>query len=382
MTPAARIQVAADILDRVADGEAVEQALTRWARNARFAGSKDRAAIRDHVFDALRMWRSTAAAGGGDSGRARMIGLLRLQDQDPSALFTGEGYAPEPLSAEEAETQDPSPDDLRDLPDWLWPVFTESLGEDAPRVAEALRHRAPVSLRVNTLKSDRATVATELADEGIETRHNPRADTALTVLSNPRRVAQSQAYQSGKVELQDAASQAAVADLPLAPGMRVLDYCAGGGGKALAMAARLGTRVEAHDAAPARMRDLPARAARADADIAITARPDGPYDLILCDVPCSGAGTWRRAPEAKWRLTPERLSDLAETQRTIMDAAAALLAPNGTLAYATCSVLAPENEAQVDTFLKRHKGFRRALQWRMLPDTDGDGFFFALLTRA
>lgn len=381
MTPAARIQVAADLLDRIAAGEAAEQALTRWARGARFAGSKDRAAIRDHVFDALRMWRSSAAAGGGTTGRARMLGLLRLQGVDPAAFFTGEGYAPSPLTPEEQTPRTPDDAELRDLPDWLWPIFTDSLGAQAEAVAEALRHRAPVSLRVNTRKAEPEAAARALAAEGIETRPNPRAPTALTVTENPRRVSQSAAYRDGLVELQDAASQAAVAALPLGPGMRVLDYCAGGGGKALAMAARLGGPVVAHDAAPQRMRDLPARAARAEADIRIVAQVSGIFDLVFCDVPCSGSGTWRRTPEAKWRLTAEDLQDLTALQAQILDEAARHVAPGGYLAYATCSILEPENERRVSEFLERNQNFERVSSWRHLPDDDEDGFFFALLTR-
>ncbi|SIS78030.1 16S rRNA (cytosine967-C5)-methyltransferase [Roseivivax lentus] len=381
MTPAARYQVAAEILDQVAAGASAEQALTRWARASRYAGSKDRAAIRDHVFDALRMWRSAAAAGGGETGRARILGLLRLQGVDPAEVFTGTGYAPPTLTPEEAAPRDVPEADARDLPDWLWPVFRDALGEKAGPVAQSLRSRAPVSLRANLLKTDRAGAARALAAEGIETRPNPRAETALTVTGNPRRVAGSAAYRDGLVELQDAASQAAVAALPLAPGMRVLDYCAGGGGKALAMAARTGDAVEAHDAAPERMRDLPARAQRAGADIRPVTRPEPPYDLVLCDAPCSGSGTWRRAPEAKWRLDPQRLEALLATQGAILNAAAALLAPGGVLAYATCSVLTPENDAQIDAFLERHPDFAAGDKRLMLPDDDGDGFFHALLTR-
>ena len=382
MTPGARVQVAIGILDQIAAGMAAEQALTRWARGARFAGSKDRAAIRDHVFDVLRMWRSTAAAGGAETGRGRMLGLLRLTGQDPAAFFTGTGYAPTALTPDEAAAAAPVPDAAaRDLPEWLWARFSAALGPDAAPVAEALRHRAPVTLRVNLLKTDRDGAARALAEAGIATRPNPRADTALTVTEHPRRVAQSRAFQEGLVELQDAASQAAIADLPLRPGLRVLDYCAGGGGKALAMAARLGGPVSAHDAAPERMRDIPARAARAGADIRIETAPRGPYDLILCDVPCSGSGTWRRAPEAKWRLTEAGLADLCATQRTILDAAVGLLAPNGTLVYATCSVLDEENADQISWFLEKNQGFGMADMKSALPDPHGDGFFHAVLTR-
>ncbi|MHA6324100.1 RsmB/NOP family class I SAM-dependent RNA methyltransferase [Roseivivax sp. CAU 1753] len=381
MTPGARVQVAIALLDQIIAGQAAEQVLTRWARGARFAGSGDRAAIRDHVFDALRMWRSSAAAGGGADGRARMIGLLHLKGQDHAALFTGQGYAPAPLTAAEAAAHAVGGAEARDVPDWLWPEFEVSLGSDAAAVAEALRHRAPVTLRANLLRTDRSEAARVLAEDGIATLPNPRAETALTVTENPRRVARSRAFRDGLVELQDAASQAAIADLPLKTGMRVLDYCAGGGGKSLAMAARLRGAVSAHDAAPERMRDIPQRAARAGAEITVDPAPTGRFDLVLCDVPCSGSGTWRRAPEAKWRLTPERLADLVVIQAAILRDAARLLGPGGTLAYATCSVFKRENADQVAGFLHSHPEFTLCRDSQAQPDGDGDGFYHAVLTR-
>ncbi|SDF32557.1 16S rRNA (cytosine967-C5)-methyltransferase [Salipiger thiooxidans] len=382
MTPAARIQAAAEILDRIASGTPAEQALLGWSRASRFAGSKDRAAVRDHVFDVLRRWRSTAAAGGGDWGRARMLGLLRQDGIDPDTLFTGEGHAPSPLSEDErAAGRVPGGAEALDIPDWLWPGFSASLGAEAVPAAEALRHRAPVFLRVNTLRNTLDEAQAALATEGIETRPHPLAGTALEVIAGARGIARSAAFTEGLVELQDAASQAVVAQLPLGPGQRVLDYCAGGGGKALAMAARLRGAVEAHDADPGRMSDLPARAARAGAEIVRTAKPSGRYDLVLCDVPCSGSGSWRRAPEGKWRLTEEGLTRLLSVQAGILDTVAPLVADGGTLAYATCSMLAPENAAQIEGFLGRHAGWQVVTHRQFLPRDGGDGFFMACLTR-
>ncbi|ETX26631.1 RsmB/NOP family class I SAM-dependent RNA methyltransferase, partial [Roseivivax isoporae] len=221
-----------------------------------------------------------------------------------------------------------------------------------------------------------------LAAEDIAVRRNPRAATALTVTANARRVAQSAAYRDGLVELQDAGSQAVIEALPLAPGARVLDYCAGGGGKTLALAARLGGGpVAAHDAHPRRMSDLPARAARAGARVAVTDAPRGPYDLVLADVPCSGSGAWRRAPDGKWRLLPDDLDRLRATQAAILDTVAPMVAPGGHLAYVTCSVLPEENAGQVDAFAARHPGWEVTGGSAVLPDADGDGFYAAHLTR-
>ncbi|MGR3496727.1 RsmB/NOP family class I SAM-dependent RNA methyltransferase [Citreimonas sp.] len=384
MTPGARVSAAIAVLDRVAAGEPAEKALTNWARGARYAGSKDRAAVRDHVFDVLRRWRSTAAMGGADTGRGRMIGLLRQDGPSPETLFDGAGHAPAPLSPEE-EDAGSAPDGAasRDMPDWLWPQLARDLGPQADAVAEALRHRAPVFVRVNTLRADPDGARAALADEGIEARPAALSPNALEIAAGARGLARGAAFTGGVVEMQDAASQAVVDALPLAPGMRVLDYCAGGGGKALAMAARLnGGPVAVHDAELARMKDVPARATRAGADLRIEEHPRGEWDLVLCDVPCSGSGAWCRAPEGKWRLTQAGLDALCRTQTEILDRTAPLVAPGGVLAYATCSLLACENTAAVERFLADHSGWMLQDSRSFLPGPDGDGLFVAVLSRA
>lgn len=382
MTPGARWAAAAQIMDDITDGAPAEKALTNWARRSRFAGSKDRAAVRDHVFDILRCWRSAAAHGGGTTGRHLVLGQLRQTDVDPDTVFTGDGYALTQLSEQEkASGTEPTGADDWDLPDWLYSMFISDLGGDAHLHANALKTRAPAFLRVNTLKTDRDTVLQQLAEAGIEARPHKLSETALEVTEGARRIAQSTPYITGLVELQDAASQAVVDALPLSAGMRVLDYCAGGGGKTLAMAARLQGPVEAHDANPGRMTDLPSRAERAGADVTIVDTPNGRYDLVLCDVPCSGSGAWRRSPEGKWRLTPERLEDITSTQSAILDDVVDHVSPNGVLAYVTCSVLRSENSGQIDAFLSRHEGWAKSLERTFSPQDGGDGFFLCLLTR-
>ena len=385
MTPGARVAAAIDVLQGMAEGLAAEQALTRWARRSRFAGSKDRAAVRDHVFDVLRNRRRAAHYGRGDAPRQLLIGLLHLQGADLAALFDGQGHAPPPLGAEEVDFP-AAPEEIAvrwDLPDWLVAPFEASLGAAAGSTAEALQGRAPVFLRVNRLKCDRPEALARLAQDGITAEPNPLCATALTVTDGARGLRNAAAYREGWVELQDAASQAVVADLP--PGPKALDYCAGGGGKALALAATPGRRVFAHDIDPSRMADLPERATRAGADItrlttdALEAA--APFDLVLCDAPCSGSGAWRRAPEGKWLLTEGRLAALNETQDAILDRARGLLAPGGTLAYATCSVLAGENEDRIAAFLARHPGWHCVFQRRFDAGPDGDGFFSAHLKR-
>ncbi|MEM6760884.1 MAG: RsmB/NOP family class I SAM-dependent RNA methyltransferase [Pseudomonadota bacterium] len=380
MTPGARVAAAIEILDQIAEGIPAEQAVTRWARASRFAGSGDRAAVRDHVFDSLRHWGSDAARGGAETGRARLIGRCRATGVDPAALFHGQGHAPAPLTEiEQRAGRQPAPGgEACDLPDWMVPEFKASLGDAWMTTAQALQDRAPVTLRVNLARGNVADARAALASDGIEVRDNARADTALTVTAGARRLRQSAALRDGLIELQDASSQAAVAQITGAG--RALDFCAGGGGKALALAAR-GWQVTASDADPARMQDLPARAKRGGHRIAVTEAPTGTYDAVLCDAPCSGSGTWRRTPEAKWRLTQARLSELVELQTSILAHARAYVAEGGALYYATCSVLAPENTAVVTHFCAVHTDWRIDETWSWPVDVDGDGFFFARLKR-
>ncbi|WP_417205351.1 RsmB/NOP family class I SAM-dependent RNA methyltransferase [Antarctobacter sp.] len=381
MTPAARVQAAIELIDQIAAGRPAEKVLTTWGRTSRYAGSKDRAAVRDLVFDALRCWRSAAVLGGGESGRSRMLGVIRQRGEDPETIFSGQGHAPAELSdAERDAGRAPDGDAALDLPDWLAARFRDSLGAATEATAQALRARAEVFLRVNSLRGTVDQAVAQLAQDGITAEPHPLSPTALRVTEGARAIARSDAYLSGAVELQDAASQAVVDLLPLGSGSSVLDYCAGGGGKALAMAARLGGgRVDAHDAAPRRMADLPARAQRAGANVRIVSEPRGAYDLVFCDVPCSGSGAWRRAPEGKWRLTAPQLADLCVTQAGILDRAARLVAPGGCLSYATCSVLAEENADQIRRFLERSPDWRLEVARQFLPSDGGDGFFVAVL---
>ncbi|MDZ4312416.1 MAG: RsmB/NOP family class I SAM-dependent RNA methyltransferase [Cypionkella sp.] len=382
MTPQARLSAAIEVLDRILAGASAEQALTNWGRASRFAGSGDRAALRDLVFDALRCKRSYAALGGALSGRGLVLGGLRDRGFDPAEWFTGEGHAPSVLCDGDTGFT-PAGNVALDCPEWLAEPLQAALGADFAAVMQALRRRAPVFLRVNLAKASVAQAMSTLAAEGIVCQLNQLAKTALEVTDNARKIQNSQAYLGGLVELQDAASQAVIEALPLADGQRVLDYCSGGGGKALAMAAQAQVKLVAHDADPRRMRDIPARAARAGVSIAVTETQDigKGYDLILTDVPCSGSGSWRRDPQGKWALTEARLTALCQIQADILDRAAGLLGPTGTLAYATCSMLGAENEHQIAAFLERHRGWSNPLQRRFSPLQGADGFFVALLTR-
>lgn len=382
MTPPARVAAAIECLDAILAGQPAEAVLTNWARRSRFAGSGDRAAIRDLVFDALRRRRSLAWIGGADSGRGLMLGALIEGGDDPSKTFSGERFAPSSLSpGETAERSlEMAPEAVRhDVPDWVVPHLRSSLGDDWTAVADSLRHRAPVFLRANVARTTREEAQAALAEDEIGTRPHDLSPWALEVTSNPRRVAASQAFREGLVELQDAASQAVCAAISVQRGSTVLDYCAGGGGKALALAA-MGAAVSAWDAAPSRMRDLPGRADRAGVRIEVLAEPPrGSFDVVLCDAPCSGSGAWRRTPDAKWRLTPDRLADLAKLQAHILNAAHRLVRPGGTLVYATCSLLDVENNDQIESFLSRVPAWNILARRRLTPLDGADGFYWAQL---
>jgi 16S rRNA (cytosine967-C5)-methyltransferase len=386
MTPAARHAAAIEVLDAWFAGAPVERALTAWGHASRFAGSSDRAAVRDVVFDALRRRRSAAWAGGADSGRGLVLGLMRLTGRDPAEVFGADRYAPPAATADEAGAPlSEAPRAVRlDLPDWLLPAVEASLGPDTEAVMTAMQTRAPIFLRVNSARSDRAGVALSLAAEDISTVPHPQVRTALEVTGNARKLAASASLAMGLVEPQDAHSQAVVEALGPVRGLPVLDYCAGAGGKALHLASE-GALVTAHDADPRRMRDLGPRAARAGVRVNTVATEAlaglDPWPLVLVDAPCSGSGTWRRDPELRWRLTPEGLADLLERQSRILTDAAALVAPGGLLSWVTCSILDAENGSQVARFLDRNAGWVQDLSLRLLPGAAGDGFGIAILRR-
>lgn len=386
MTPGARVAAAIAVLDQIQAGAVAEQALTAWARNSRFAGSKDRAAVRDHVFDVLRAKRSL----GDGAGRELMQHLAKREGWDLEALFSGEGHAPAALSPAERTALDTAlemSDAARcDMPDWLWPIWQDSLGASAEAAALAQQGRADVFLRVNQRRGTVGQATQALEAEGVGVAPHPTIAGCLRVSANPRRVKTSKAYLNGLIELQDAASQQAVQDTPVPEGGRILDYCAGGGGKALAFADQYEATVFAHDIAPQRLRDLPDRAARAGVDIEILATAQLAsqplYDVVFCDAPCSGSGTWRRTPDAKWRLTADRLAGLQQAQAEVLAGAAPLVSAGGVLVYATCSVLDAENSAAVRDFVAHNPEWRLQRETKRLPDADGDGFFTCSLTRA
>ncbi|ABF52745.1 RsmB/NOP family class I SAM-dependent RNA methyltransferase [Sphingopyxis alaskensis] len=393
MTPAARIQTAIEILDAIAaaareGGAPADAILAEAMRARRYAGSKDRRAIRALVYDVIRAVRSAP-----ESGRAAM---LALADAQPglAALFDGSAYGPAPIAADEPRAQ------TGVAAEALIDLFDPLVGEEEH---DSLLARAPLDLRVNRIKAGRADLET-LFPEGAPIPGAPDG----WRLPPETAAAQHPAYAEGAFEVQDAASQYASAALAAAPGQAIVDLCAGGGGKTLAIASLTGNAADilACDTNRARLQQLPRRAERAGAtriatrllnpgqEVAMLADWQGRADRVFVDAPCSGSGTWRRSPELRWRLTPARLDRHLGDQAKLIDLGADLVAPGGKLLYAVCSIIAREGRAQVADFLNRHPGWTADADYLpggvgraagagflLTPAHDGcDGFFLARLT--
>ena len=385
MTPAARVAAAIEVLDLIFDGSTPEKSLTGWGRRHRFAGSKDRAAIRDHVFQALRCRSSYSWLGGAETGRGVMIGAMRAAGQ-VDEMFSGIAHAPRVI--EDGEESRPLEDAGRasqnDMPAWLLPHFDDALGTNSDSAMKILKTRAGVFLRVNAARTNTMDMIDVLSRDGITALLVDNIKDALQVIENERRISQTNAYLTGLIELQDASSQYAMLALGLTAGQRVLDFCAGGGGKSLAMTA-LGANVTAYDIDPQRMIDLSPRADRAGVVIKTISKDDlqmlVPFDFVLVDAPCSGSGTWRRTPMAKWDLTPERLLELTQIQDDVLARAARLVGADGILAYATCSIFNIENSDVVNRFVKLNNNFELISKDEWNPGPNGDGFFLVRLRR-
>ena len=390
MTPAARVQTAIELLDAIMDaalnnGASADVILAKGFRERRYAGSKDRRAIRDLVYRVIRAFGAMPV-----TGRAGVIGL---GDADILAEFGTSTYGPPAVEADEPRLEPTG------LPQWMQEAFLPFV-DAAERTA--MMARAPLDLRVNTLK---ATVAEVMADYP-EAVQIPVVPFGLR-LDLPVDVENDDAYQSGSIEVQDAGSQIISAACLADAGMTVVDLCAGAGGKTLALAADMKARghLIACDTDRARLQQLPKRAERAGAtvetrllnpkrELDALADLEGQADVVLVDAPCSGSGTWRRNPELRWRLTPERLERTLLMQRHVLDVAAQLVKPGGRLVYAVCSLFGAEGPEQMDRFLELHPEFsaeqidiavgRPAGHGRALtPLHDAtDGFFVARLARS
>ncbi|WP_349360882.1 RsmB/NOP family class I SAM-dependent RNA methyltransferase [Stappia sp.] len=438
MKDGGRLSAAIEILnDLEAHRQPVQEALKEWGRRHRFAGSGDRVVIANLVFDALRRRLSLAHVMGETSARALILATFALSWEQGieglEAAFASDRFAPEPLTGDERarleaalDGGDAATDVLADapahvradVPHWLWPHFEEGFGDEAVAEGVALAARAPIDLRVNLLKGDRERLLRRLSH--LEFQPTPISPVGLR-LSPPRgrerapHVQAEEGFRKGWFELQDEASQiAALLGASVEPS-QVLDFCAGGGGKTLALAGALDNRgqIYAHDANRLRLAPIFERLQRAGARNVQTRDPqsaslddlEGRMDLVFLDVPCSGTGVWRRRPDSKWRVTANALAGRMREQQGVLAEASRYVRPGGHLLYATCSLLPCENQTQVRTFLaERGEDFEvDALQprWEAVFGADAatprftaegfatlspartgtDGFFVALLRR-
>ena len=385
MTPAAHIAAAIEILDLILSGENPEASLTMWGRSNRFAGSGDRHAIRDIVFDALRQKNSLTKRSKKMSGRSWIIALLKKREVNFDKYFGTSRYSPPEIKKWELDLLPiKNESDLHDIPDWLWPKWKATLGRKANDVANTLKERANIFLRVNISKVTRKVAIQALERDGITSKLHPTVSTALIVNKGTRNIKNSEAYNLGLVELQDASSQASVLSLSKDQNGPILDFCAGGGGKSLALNAYLNKPIFAYDVNFERMKDLNKRASRSGADIRIIKSNDlknSHYGLVFCDAPCSGSGTWRRDPEGKWSLTLQGYKRLLSQQENLLMTAAQLVKANGNLVYATCSLLEDENKAQIQKFLVNSKDWVFEQEKLFIPNELGDGFYFSIIKK-
>jgi 16S rRNA (cytosine967-C5)-methyltransferase len=432
MTPGARlaaaIEVIADIFDR---RRPAADALKDWGLSHRFAGSGDRAAIAGLVYDALRRRASSSWLMGEDTPRAVALGMLnrerRLASDAIARLADGARYAPPPLTNAEheklaaADLSAAPPYVLGDYPEWLDPHLAKVFGDERAEEGAALASRAPLDLRVNALKGDRDKATAALSDLKAEpTRWSPLGlRIRLSADAKNPAIHAEPAFLKGLVEVQDEGSQIAALLAAAKPGEQVIDLCAGGGGKTLAMAASMANKGQlfATDDDKRRLAPIHARLERAGArNVQVrTPKADGTEladlqaraDLVLIDAPCTGIGAWRRNPDAKWRVRPGALDVRLKEQAETLERAVGLVKPGGRIAYVTCSVLDEENGGQIRAFTRRHPDFSvekpadaaKALGERaylfcraalitdlgllMTPRrTDTDGFFVSILRRA
>lgn len=430
MIPAARISAAIEVLADVATRRRpAADAMKDWGLAHRFAGSGDRAAISGLVHDALRRKASSAWLLGEETPRAEVLGALKQTRSDGvddiSALFSGEGHAPSALTDSERErlthaTLEGAPAHVAgDFPEWLSEAFAASFGDQAVAAGQALAERAPVDLRVNSLKGERAKAKAALAHLGaVET---PLSPIGLRIATRPDgrgpALSAEPAYVKGQVEVQDEGSQLAALLSAAKPGIQALDLCAGAGGKSLALAGLMGNQgqIYATDTDGRRLapifgrlersgaRNVQVRAPRGAQDV--LADLAGRCDLVFVDAPCSGSGAWRRSPDAKWRMRPGALEQRLKNQQETLEAATRYVKPGGRIVYVTCSVLKAENEDQVAAFLESHSDYlpvdaahmaraaglpavaeyasKLGAGLRLAPHTSGtDGFYVTMLARA
>jgi 16S rRNA (cytosine967-C5)-methyltransferase len=421
MTPSARLSATIDVLaDIEGRRRPAADALKDWGLSHRFAGSGDRAAIANLVYDALRVRASSAWIMAAETPRAIVLGMLRrmrgLELPEIIVLCSGDRFTPEPVTAVEgaalaANHIDDAPDHVRgDFPEWLMQSLRASFGDALIPEMQAFAARAPLDLRVNSLKAIRPKVLDAIAHLSPEpARYAPQGIRIMPPLDGkPPSLQGEPSFLKGHVEIQDEGSQIVAQMTGAKPGEQVLDLCAGGGGKTLAIAAMMNNKgqIYATDSDARRLAPMHERLERAGIRNVQIRTPRGKHmplddlearmDLVVVDAPCTGTGTWRRNPDAKWRIRPGALQERVKEQAQILENALRFVKPGGRIAYITCSVLPEENGAQIETLSKAHGLLAEApsLDELGLPETVSsktgllltplrtgtDGFYMSLLS--
>jgi len=424
-----RIQAATEVLEDILDRKTpATMALRDWGKAHRFAGSKDRSAIGNYVHDALRCKSSLSFQMNCEMPRALALGsAVFMSGKTVGELveaFEGDKHAPPPLSDDEKAmlggsiSLDGAQDWIKaDVPEWLWPAFENNFGDAAVTEGQALTVRPPLDLRVNTLKSDLEKAHYSIKNHGANPCDISPIGLRIAALRGDGRLPNIQieeGYQQGHIEIQDEGSQIVSLLIDAKPGEQILDYCAGGGGKSLALAADMDNQgsVFGFDIDKRRLAPLYQRAQRAGASIIDVRQPPsenlkdlvGKMDRVLIDAPCTGVGTWRRKPDAKWRLNEAALERRNNEQRSVLHSAKGFVKPGGLMFYVTCSMLAEENEAQIYAFLEDNSNFTLLSAGEVWEEkfganapkpwsadgctltltpasTNTDGFFFAVMER-
>ena len=406
MTPAARVAAAIEVLAAIEqERRPAADALKAWGLTHRFAGSGDRAAIAGLAYDALRRRASSAFIMGADTPRAVVLGMLKRErglDIDAIARLTdGSKYAPEALSSDERARLEAS--DMSnapayvagDYPEWLDPHLSRAFGDGRAEEGAALASRAPLDLRTNALKSERDTANNMLADVHPEpTRWSPWGlRIRLSADAKNPSIHAEPAFLKGFVEVQDEGSQVAALLSGARPGEQAIDLCAGAGGKTLAMAVMMQNKgqIFATDDDKRRLAPIHERLKRSGARNVQVRTPKsigdeirdlaGRMDLVLIDAPCTGTGSWRRNPDAKWRMRPGALEQRQKEQVEILDRAVPLVKAGGRIAYITCSVLEEENDSQARGFLARHPEFAVQPPTEVIKSLGERAFMFAKAAR-
>lgn len=360
MKQSGRIRAAIELLDEIFSfRQPADNTVNVYFRTRRYIGGGDRREISALVWFVLRRYGRLRRSFGKDpTGREAVAAALRYRGTPIDPLFDGDKYSPAPLTAEEraalARLPDNLPDAVAECPDWL-----RGRIDDAD--IRAMVDEAPLDLRVNTLKSTREDVLKLLEQSGIKAEKTPYSPVGVRVRERVN-VTALPVYTDGLVEIQDEGSQIVSLLTRAEAGQIAIDWCAGGGGKTLALSAMMNAKgtLYAADMNVKRLRDLPERAARAGANNVILLNDYNSlkqYDLVLVDAPCTGTGTWRRSADARWRISPEQSAQIIETQQKILDKACRFVKKNGRLFYITCSLDAAENEDQAAAFIQNHTDF-------------------------